>query len=513
MSLAPSVEIQSDKRPWSRTALLLAGVILLIGAALRVMPYKANRSLWRDESSVSFNIITKDFGDLLFKPLDYNQAAPVGFLAVEKLAVMAFGNGERALRLFPLLAALAALPLMLFLARRALDVRGTLVALSLFALSQPLIYYASEVKQFGVDAMWVLAILLAALRYSQDGRKSRDLLALAIVGFIAIWFSHPAIFVLAGAGLTLFVLAWREKDRASAGSLVAAGAAWVIAFAVNWWFFLRMVSSHPYLKEYWHARVKAFPPMPTSWANLDWYVTTFHEMWANPIGLPAAGLAAAACIIGAIWLWRANRTLLALLALPILLVIGAAIVQQYPFQDRMILFLSPMLLILIAGGVAAIWRGVGTWRLPLGMTILIILLIQPAFAGVRGFVQPPLREEFRPVIAKVAPRIQQGDTVYLYEGAIRAFHYYTRADEKYALPDGVQLVEGIDEGRPWEEYQKDLDPLRGRKRVWVLFTHIHEWSGVDERKLYLYLLDQMGTQVEKYEARAAGGYLYDLSGE
>jgi hypothetical protein len=494
--------------------LVIAWVIILAGVGLRLRPYQANRSLWRDESSLSYNLVTKNFHDLIFKTLDFNQAAPVGFLTVEKLAVMTFGTGERALRLFPLAAGILSLPLFFLVARRVLSVRGTLVALTLFALSQPLIYYAAEVKQFGIDVAWVLAILLFALRFQQDGKKGLDLAGLAIIGLLSVWFSHPAIFMLAGVGLALFIDAVRQGQKQAAMGLIGSGVIWVGAFAVNWFIFLRMVREHEYLKFYWHDKVKAFPPLPSSMKNLEWYMATLTDTWDNPMGLPAAGLAAAACVIGIIWLWREDRKILGILGFPVLFTLFAAIVQQYPFQDRMILFLSPMVLILVAGGVSETWRGVGAWRLPAGAVMFVLIVIQPLYNGARNFIRPPIREEFRPVIAEVARQIQPGDTVYLYEGAIRAFHYYTNADRRYALPEGVRVIEGVPEGQDWNVYRNDLEQVRGKPRVWILFTHVYKWKDVNEQILYLDALDKMGKRLETLPAPGgtAAGYLYDLAG-
>ena len=40
--------------------------------------------------------------------LDYHQAAPIGFLFIEKLSILVFGNHDYIMRLFPLLAGILA---------------------------------------------------------------------------------------------------------------------------------------------------------------------------------------------------------------------------------------------------------------------------------------------------------------------------------------------------------------------------------------------------------------------
>ena len=110
--------------------------LLVAGAALRAAPFVLDRSLWLDEAKLALNVLDRPVPDLL-RPLDYGQAAPAGFLLLEKLAVTALGEGERALRLVPLLAGLASLWLFHALVRRWLSPAGALLGLALFALSQP----------------------------------------------------------------------------------------------------------------------------------------------------------------------------------------------------------------------------------------------------------------------------------------------------------------------------------------------------------------------------------------
>jgi len=86
-------------------ALLLG--LLMIGAALRLTQYLANTSLWGDEILLASNILHRSTWELLRLPLANAQVAPRGFLLAEKLATLALGSSDYALRLFPLLCSLA----------------------------------------------------------------------------------------------------------------------------------------------------------------------------------------------------------------------------------------------------------------------------------------------------------------------------------------------------------------------------------------------------------------------
>ncbi|MDY7021785.1 MAG: hypothetical protein SWJ54_10560, partial [Cyanobacteriota bacterium] len=78
----------------------LSIVFVFFGILVRLVQYLHNRSLWFDEANLALNIVNRSYLQLL-SPLDNNQAAPPGFLWIEKLSIQLFGNNEYALRLFP----------------------------------------------------------------------------------------------------------------------------------------------------------------------------------------------------------------------------------------------------------------------------------------------------------------------------------------------------------------------------------------------------------------------------
>src|SRR3990172_8968599 len=93
-------------RVWDRLKILTSldlawwGIVLL-GIILRLRQYLVDRSFWADEASLAVNIADRNYSELLGL-LDYQQAAPVGFLYVEKTLITVFGNHDYVLRLFPL---------------------------------------------------------------------------------------------------------------------------------------------------------------------------------------------------------------------------------------------------------------------------------------------------------------------------------------------------------------------------------------------------------------------------
>src|SRR5215207_11463259 len=85
---------------WDKVA---AVILIVLGGLLRLRQYLTGRSLWSDEAMLALNIVNRNVSGL-FKPLDYDQGAPIGFLLVEKISHLLFGRNEYSLRLFPLIA-------------------------------------------------------------------------------------------------------------------------------------------------------------------------------------------------------------------------------------------------------------------------------------------------------------------------------------------------------------------------------------------------------------------------
>jgi len=188
-------------RSWSARERRLAFLLLLAGAVLRLLQYLSNRSLWLDEAALARNILDRSAWRLVSTPLDYVQTAPPGFLLAEKLVTTLAGGSEYALRFIPLVLGLISLPLFLAVARRLLPPPATLVALAMFAFSGRLIYYASEVKQYGPDVTVALLLVWLVLIARERGFSPRLTAGLALAGAVAPWLSQPALFVLAAAGL------------------------------------------------------------------------------------------------------------------------------------------------------------------------------------------------------------------------------------------------------------------------------------------------------------------------
>ncbi|HAX80594.1 MAG TPA: hypothetical protein DCY88_33350 [Cyanobacteria bacterium UBA11372] len=480
------------------------------GVVVRVAQYIWNRSLWADEAVLALNIVNRSYWGLL-QPLDYDQGAPLGFLMVEKLAIQVFGENEYALRLFPLICGVVSLFLFYQLAKRFIQGWGIAIALGLFASLHYLVYYSSEVKQYSSDVAIALFCSLLSLRLLSQKLGIYDAIILSLGGAIAIWFSHPAIFVLAGVGSSCFLLKLVNKEAIKLAHYLVIYSSWVISFVAFYFISIKNLSSDEDLLTSWQ---KAFPSFPL---DIIWYLDAFGKFFYRPLGFngPFDGLAIIIFVVGCIACYRRHKETLLIILSPVLVTFLASALQKYPFRSRLVLFLTPFVILLIAEGVDYIRSQTKYKFAPIvSLVVLLLLLAPPAINASQLIVKPHLRGEIKPVITYIKTNQKPGDILYIYQRGKYQFMYYA---EKFGYQKGDYII-GIDDldkydGKKlseaeWQRYKTDLDKLRGNKRVWLLFSHA---TVASENKKITSYLQTIGKQIDFFEQPGAFVYLYDLS--
>ncbi|MGE5415044.1 MAG: glycosyltransferase family 39 protein, partial [Syntrophomonadaceae bacterium] len=179
--------------------------------ALRLWQYLANASLWIDEIALAENVLNRPLGELVGQPLYLDQVAAPGFLALAKGATAAFGSSEYALRLVPLLSGLLALLLFRALARRFQPVWVAALSVAILALAPTLIAHGAEFKPYSMDILASVWLTMAAFAVTDRGAAWPAWLGAIVLGTTFVWFSQGAIFVVAGLGAALVLLARRER--------------------------------------------------------------------------------------------------------------------------------------------------------------------------------------------------------------------------------------------------------------------------------------------------------------
>ncbi len=491
------------RSPSARRRDALTWLLLGAGLVLRVAQYLANRSLWLDEAYLAPTILRRPWSEL-FTPPDYGQVGPVGFLVLERVAATLFGQSEYALRLVPLLAGVASLFLFRRIAARILPPTAVPLAMALFAFNDPLIYFSSELKPYSLDVAIALGLLSLALDVGQGASGNRRLLVrLALAGAAAVWFSLPAVFVLAGAGSTLALSAWRRQDRQRVSAIGLAGLLWAASFAALYAESLSRIARASWVLDFWS---QAFLPLPPrSLADIYWLPRALGALFEDPGGLVFRGLGIFCFLVGCLALMAADRLRLGLLLAPLLFALLASGLRIYPFHGRVLLFLAPSILLLIALGAERL-RELTAERMRAVYGILVLLLLfHPVLFSAKALARPRTREEIKPVLARVERSRRPGDRVYVYSAAAPAFDYYA---PRYGFSSGDTLA-GTWAGDP-DGARRDLEMLRGGGRTWVIVSHPVRPDGSNDEERFLPLLDGSGRRLEEFRAPGAAVYLYDM---
>lgn len=512
----------------------VAWFIIAFGITLRAAQYLFKAALYVDEGALALNIINRSFAGLL-QPLDSEQAAPVGFLFLEKMAFLLFGDSEYSLRLFPFLFSIASVFLFYEAARRVLRPWAATFALALFAVSSYLVYYSAQIKQYSSDVVVTLLIIIAGIAIESKTLTAGRAALFAFVGAIVVWFSHPSVFVLAGVGGALALAALLRRDWPRFWKLAFVYAFWLTSFAAFYLISLRNLSSNQTLEASWAKKGTFMPLPPRSLGDLEWVPRALVKVFSNPFGLPFAIVAALVFLIGGVALFLKNKHLLLMLVAPIALTMLASGVHKYPFGRRLLLFLIPPALLMLAAGFDFILEKKRPYSTLVAGAIVALLLIQPAGGATNNMLHPHSRQDIRPIMAYIRDHRQPGDVVYVYHHQRESFQYYAR---KYGF-DENEFVLGIDardkskSAVDWQAYERDLDQLRGHQRVWLTFSHVRRIQGVREDEFMLKYVNSLGPMLDKFvpddvssasqaeEAELsdtadftpapASAYLYDLS--
>lgn len=467
--------------------------IIAFGIVLRVSQYLFNRSLWLDEACLVWNIVHKPFSDLL-GPLAYNQAAPIGFLFVEKFFVQAFGNTDYILRLFPLMCGILSLPLYYHLIKHRMSKGVTLFAVALLSLSNNLIYYASDVKQYASDVMIAIILYLAVFYFDAKKMTPSRIVSFGFLGGVTIWFSHPALFILAGFGITLTVINLLRRDFTRVFRLTFVFSVWAISFICIYFGSYDQMTGNQGLLRYWNSAFMPFPP--TSMAEFLWFPNKLFEILKNPAQIAFSKIAVVLVLLGCISMFFKRKKVFFFLFSPIFFALLASALHVYPFEGRLLLFTLPALFISVALGAQTL-----SLKSNAILAILVLLfLYHPFYGAYRQLENPRVREEIKPVMHYIQQHWQKGDVLYCAYKTKPAFEYYSSA---YGFQEKDVTISSFSNYNQLK-FAEDLEQLEGRRRVWFLFTHILPHHKKQIKKY----LKNLGGLRKSFSAPGATVFLY-----
>lgn len=394
-------DFQSGNLAAMKAILKTYGFLLAFGlvAVMATWNLLVMRTLWHDEAMLANNLLARSFAGML-KPLNSQQAGPIGFLLLEKLCGLLGGYSNLSLRIVPFFGFLIGwLGLYGGLREVFSKRRGwpELMAL-LYGLTYTPLRYAVEVKQYTFDtmvwawALWGVAALLSG-KLSVLRRDHRMLLA--SVGVLMLLLSNVAFLILFGAGLTWFSHLLKQKNQREIILALGTMAVWVFAFT---FYYLAFIYKHPaqsFMVNYW-SKADAF--MPLNADVLNWLPSHLTRLFrflfhAKFFGFKHLYLLVFLSAWG--WIRMGRKSLLFLFfLLPLLSHLLLSGLELYPFQGRLALWHLPGILLGLGGALYS----VGTTSRHPAPSLLLALLVCINFSNTLRSM-PDTKFDLQPILA------------------------------------------------------------------------------------------------------------------
>ncbi|MCB0404301.1 MAG: glycosyltransferase family 39 protein [Bdellovibrionales bacterium] len=460
-----------------------------LAATLRVREYFYNRSLWLDEAHVVLKVLAPNFWEVIASG-NWNQTLPVGMAVVMRVLVGVIGDSEYVLRLMPLLCSLLSFPLFYRISREYLKPQLVPLALLLFSVAPPLVYYAAEAKHYSSDVFVCLLLLVLALEVMRSDFKTKTWV-LGVAACASTWFSFTSVFV----SLGIAVAFGAQTLRAGRPERLAKGVPWITCWALSLGFHyyasLRYLVSNPTLHRQWVSWGGFGPATYDSLAWAKWFVSVWFGRLPSTFGISYGYFASAFASFGAWLLLRRLRPKSYLILMPMVFLILAAAAGYYPVLTRVALFAAPLYLLALIQGIGSAMELRPLKFLGWGATA--VLSGQLFLGATYNFVHPSVREHIRPLLTHLREKQQPEDLVYVSQYAKDAFNYSVR---RHPLVGPVSI--GIScRDVPLEVCEKDfLRRVVGRERLWVLLSHVMP----EEKDRLVHIADRWGERASTVES-------------
>ena len=474
---------------------LLAILVSALGVVVRLTDYLSVRSLWTDEAALAVNF-RRPLSQLLFTSLSHHQSAPPGFLALEWLSREALGESELSLRLPALLASLLTLAVVWWVTNRIAGEWAGLLGLAVVALNPRMIYYATEIKQYALDALLV-AVVYAMMSWAapQNTIRKPAFPFVALAGTLVILTSNPATLILAGVSVALLTMAATRRDRHAMMIAMALGMVWLGAVMVYVALFVTNTGfgDGRYLTEYWRSRDAFFPwPVVSPSALVEWAHLRLVDISGDPFRFPHWSILAVCTVGGVYAVSRRNVILAWSMILGAAATLVASAMTLYPLSGRLLLFAIPIFAIALATLVAQLWQTHRFGGPVLALAMAGLVLVPWGLEATQQVMAPRTKEEFRDAIEYVQTAWQPEELLYVYHGSKDTFEFY----QPHFRFQPAQVILGSRSEEEPRGYLDDIEHLQAGQRLWVVYSHIQKVDGVREDEVIRTLFQERAKLLE-----------------
>jgi len=415
--------------------LLYIGIV--VGIGLRVIMVFYDRSLWIDEAMLASPILSHSYSQIWLGNLEYGQSAPIGWLFVVKFFTLMLGQNEWVLRLWSLITGIGAIGIFYLIQKKILKLQHPELFTAFFALLRYYIQYSNECKPYMSDNFFILIVLFLWGTYCKE---KISLSKLAITYSIILWFSFPAVFLIAAVMILECIRQVYRIMKLKTGmnaffnilkcSIVA------VSFLIN--YILWIAPSSKNLDSSAHAYWDwlKFPIIPRSLNDVKLIFQMFKQI-ITPLEIKLFVLYAVLLVFAIIKLVKNRKEKDSLIFFPIIIssiiILIASSMGYYPIQDRLVQFLGIFILLFCAWGFDELYNSKISFKLnkiyiniPVVMISLSFVIV--ALLSVRQILPKHtyrLNSEVWGNMEYLHSNLKDDDMIYVFNYSIPVFSYET----------------------------------------------------------------------------------------
>lgn len=460
-----------------------------------------DRSLWLDEAMLAYSFSIRSFWTLTSDKFDWVQSAPVLYLYIVKIITLIFGTSEISLRVWSFICYLGVLVSVYYIMKNLLEIKLPLFAVLFTAISAFILDYSVEFKPYISDALTVLLSLIFYFLYT---KKRISIISLTIIYMLMIWSSNPSCFFIGACLLYEFVETIYTKNYRQTKNIIICGICVLVSFVIYYFYWLKPVIDAGEMSRIWSSR--AFPILPTSKADINTAIVIVKDLLlvlgTNNIIIMLV------CITGFfINLFFIKNKLITLIYIGLLITFIASSLGMFPIQDRMVLFIYPLLTILFFFYIGQLYNAGSASKILIFATVAFIFTGTIRFSSFLLADKDYHRQSFETnfPINYIREHIKENEKIYIETASVPGFLFKNNYDSlSFAgYKDNVLLGTHI---YVEPDYNLDLQKIKDNSPCYIVISHTRiENIGSAFPKI---LMDSLNVQIvyEKYDTSA---FYYD----
>ncbi len=388
---------------------LILSIIFIIAFYLRFDAYLLNNSFFTDEVLLAFNTLSKSYLSLL-KPLDFFQSAPYLFLVFTKLIVSNFGVNELCFRFIPFVSGIFSVIVFYKLCNLILKTSlSKYIALISFGLNYQLLFYSQTFKQYSTDVLLALLFVYFAIKYNNKIQTIKQFTMFGIFCTIGLFTSFPLFFVIPAIFITMFILNKNKRLKIIYSSIYP-----ITAIFIYYFYNLRFVKNSTHLLNYWTNGFDVFSlNMYKNCFDFLFFYDHFHILLFILV------------IIGLYYTFKKNTMYFYIIVFTLLFGLIAAFLKLYPFENRLILYIIPFIILLSALPIDNLPENIYTKSLVIIISAIFFLSGYFNFSKlyITGKISY-LRQDVKPLLKVLKTNKKEHEKIYIYYSALATYSYY-----------------------------------------------------------------------------------------